>query len=109
MDDKKSYLYIPGEILGRVDLNISDKLVYGFIISFKNKVCYTSNITMEKRLGVKKRTLQRSLTRLQENGFIFIKNPHSKNREIHDIFNKPNKYKFLSNSVQLNGRNNGGK
>ena len=89
-------IVIPARILRDKHLTPTDKLVYSHIASYGKGFCLDSNEWMCERLDIGLRTLQRSLTKLHKDGYIFIANREWKYRKIYDVFEKPHKKRVLS-------------
>jgi len=64
-------------------LNRSQKDFLGYLYCFGPDTCWLWNWRLAKEFGVTKRTIQRWLRKLREQGFIWIEKPYGPQRMIH--------------------------
>lgn len=91
-----SGVWIPKQILDSTELTPSEKILYANIASF-DKCCFETNERLAEKCSMGERTISRSLTKLQELGFIVIelvKGNNSK-RRIYAILDNPKKIEYL--------------
>lgn len=67
-------------------LNKSQKDLLGYLYCFGPDTCWLWNWRLAKKFHVTKRTVQRWLKALRENGFVWIEKPYGPERKIHARF-----------------------
>lgn len=89
-------IVITKELLANRELNLTDKVIYGYISSYKN-CCYESNTAIADKLGVSLSSVSHGVSRLAKRGAIFIHkvNGDDSRRRIYPVFGKPNKLALL--------------
>lgn len=96
---------IPVRILNDKELSISEKFVYSYVASY-GEFCGDSNDKIARRLGTSTKTVTRSLSRLQELGYVEIKyaNNHSASRKIFVAYKAISKKSVFKAKNNLNNR-----
>ena len=86
------YALVPLKYLKDLDLNSTDKLVMGMIISLtmNRKECTASNKFLSQQIQVSKRTITKSLSKLKSKKLIIIKYEHQQRKIISNIVWKDN-------------------
>ena len=99
---KSDFIVVPRIVLSDKDLNNTDKLLLGLIVSltFKENYCYASNNYLANNLNASKRTINYSLSNLKEKDYIIIKYDKDKRK----IYLNENKI-LTNNSISI--ANNG--
>jgi len=64
-------------------LTLSEKIFYAYLFGFGPDTCWEWNWRLAERFGVTERTIQRWLSKLKDNGFIWIQKPYGKDRKLH--------------------------
>ena len=60
-------IIIPVEILDSTEISANEKIVYGYVASYR-KMCLDSNEKIAERLSVSEKTVSRALQKLQDMG-----------------------------------------
>lgn len=86
------YALVPLKDLKDLDLNSTDKLVMGMIISLtmNRKECTASNKFLSQQIQVSKRTITKALSKLKSKKLIIIKYEHQQRKIISNIVWKDN-------------------
>lgn len=86
------YVLVPLKDLKDLDLNSTDKLVMGMIISLtmNRKECTASNKFLSQQIQVSKRTITKALSKLKSKKLIIIKYEHQQRKIISNIVWKDN-------------------
>lgn len=89
-------IIIPVEILDSTEISANEKIVYGYVASYR-KMCLDSNEKIAERLSVSEKTVSRALQKLQDMGYVYIEfvNGNSSRRRIFTIFENPKKLQYL--------------
>ena len=73
-DNNMKYAIVPISDLSNLNLNSTDKLVMGVIISLSRKrVCMATNNYLSRQLELSTRTISKSLSKLSDKNLISIK------------------------------------
>lgn len=85
-------IVISKELLANRELNLTDKVIYGYISSYKN-CCYESNAAIADKLGVSLSSVSHGVSRLAKKGAIFIHkvNGDDSKRRIYPVLGDPKK------------------
>ena len=86
------YALVPLKDLKDLDLNSTDKLVMGMIISLtmNRKECTASNKFLSQQIQVSKRTITKALSKLKSKKLIIIRYEHQQRKIISNIVWKDN-------------------
>ena len=86
------YALVPLKDLKDLDLNSTDKLVMGMIISLtmNRKECTASNKFLSQQIQVSKRTITKALSKLKGKKLIIIRYEHQQRKIISNIVWKDN-------------------
>ena len=89
-------IVISKELLANRELNLTDKVIYGYISSYKN-CCYESNSTIADKLGISSSSVSHSLSKMAKKGMFFVYHERGDNskRRIYPVFGEPNKLALL--------------
>lgn len=89
-------IVIQKELLANRELNLIDKVIYGYISSYKN-CCYESNSAIADKLGISSSSVSHSLSKMAKQGMIFVYHERDDNskRRIYPVFGEPNKLALL--------------
>lgn len=90
-------IVIPKEILDDIDLNITEKFIYGYVASF-TRCCFETNEAIADKLGVSESTVKHAIPKLVDKGYLFVekKNNNNSARRIYSVFDNPKKLKYLA-------------
>lgn len=89
-------IVIPKEILENRELRIPDKMIYGYIASYK-KCCIETNHIIADKLCISTSAVAHGLARLEEARLIFVEKVNCDNskRRIYALLNKPGLANYL--------------
>ena len=83
-------------------LNKSEKNILGYLYCFGPDTCWLWNWRLAKKFHVTKRTVQRWLRKLREQGFIWIEKPYGPQRMIHTrLMPSPERWVKLMGTLAL--------
>jgi DNA-binding MarR family transcriptional regulator len=83
-------------------LNKSEKNILGYLYCFGPDTCWLWNWRLAKKFHVTKRTVQRWLRKLKEQGFIWIEKPYGPQRMIHTrLMPSPERWVSLIGTLAL--------
>lgn len=90
-------IVIPKEILEDRELSIAEKLIYGYIASFR-RCCFESNETIAQKLGVSESTVKHAIPVLFVKGYLFVEKVNGNNnaRRIYSVLDDPKKIAYLA-------------
>ncbi len=81
-------------------LNPTEMIILAQVMEFhtNNKVCYMTNQQFAEMLFISERTVSRAISKLEDDGYITITSPRSRNRTL--LFNKEKVEEKLRQNVQ---------
>jgi DNA-binding MarR family transcriptional regulator len=88
-------IIITKEVLDDKELNITEKVVYGYVASFR-RCCFESNEAIADKLGVSESTVSHTLPKLVSKGYLFIEKTSNNNRRIYSVLDDPKKLAYLA-------------
>ena len=88
--NKNCYLIIPYSILKNEKLKTTEKIILAEIISLSKKdgKCFATNAFISKRMGVTERTISKSISVLEQLGYIISEIENSYKRKIYINYEK---------------------
>lgn len=89
-------IVIPKEVLDNKEVRLPDKMIYGYIASYKN-YCAEPNHAIADKIGISTSSVAHGLARLEQAGLIFIEKVNGDNskRRIYGLVNKPGTAEYL--------------
>ena len=89
-------IVIPKEILENRELRLPDKMIYGYIASYKN-YCAEANHAIADKIGISTSSVAHGLARLEQAGLVFIEkiNGDNSKRRVYGLVNKPETVAYL--------------
>lgn len=90
-------IIIPKELLENKELSITEKVIFGYIASFR-KACFRSNAEIADQLGVSESSVSHAVPKLEKMGYLFVeKDPRNNNlRRIYSVLENPKKLAYLA-------------
>lgn len=89
-------IVIPRELLENKEVRLPDKMIYGYIASYKN-FCAEANHAIADKIGISTSSVAHGLARLEQAGLVFVEkiNGDNSKRRIYGLINKPETVAYL--------------
>lgn len=98
----RQWFVIPNEVCDVCSVEAS--MLYGRLLGFSNRLCYTSNLTLANAMNCSSRTISRLLNELKEKGCIRVVVVSRSRRLIYPVYTLPVIYDIESSKDSIENR-----